>query len=78
MAEIRRSSDSGRPIGDDHHRTRIPDWAVRAMRDAYEFEDLTVEEVRVIIGRRLGMVLSYSTVKSILFYQRRNVQARLD
>jgi hypothetical protein len=75
---VKRSRDSGRPIGDDHHRTKISDQIVREMRDRYERERWTMERVRVEFSVVLGRDLSFHTVRAILRYTRRNVQQRFE
>lgn len=63
---------TGRPVGDDHHRTRIPDAVVREMRDCYELRKWTMNQVRLEFSTRLGWELSFHTVRDILRYVRRN------
>lgn len=56
---------NGRRIGDSHHRTRIPDAVVLAIRELHEHECVPVRE----IAER--MRLAYWTTRKIVYYQRR-------
>lgn len=55
----------GRRIGDSHHRTRIPDAVVLAIRELHEHECVPVRE----IAER--MRISYTYARKLVYYERR-------
>lgn len=59
----------GRRIGDSHHRTRIPDAVVLAIRELHEHECVPVRE----IAERVGLSLTYT--RKLVYYERRISQA---
>lgn len=56
---------NGRRIGDSHHRTRIPDAVVLAIRELHEHECVPVRE----IARRMRLSLTYT--RKLVYYERR-------
>jgi hypothetical protein len=56
---------NGRRIGDSHHRTRIPDAVVLAIRELHEHEFVPVRE----IAER--MRISYTYARKLVYYERR-------
>ena len=60
------------PIGDDHHRTKITDATVTAMRDRYELQKWTMNQIADHYR------VPFWTVRAILRYVRRNVQERIE
>lgn len=58
-------SDRGIPLGEHHHRAKLPDAVVVQIRDLREHENMTIAE----IARRLS--LPVGTVHAIAYYRRR-------
>lgn len=61
--------ESGRRVGESHHRSCISDAMVETLRDLREIKRLSYAEIAKITG------VGLSTVGMICSYQRRNVRA---
>lgn len=67
-------NDEGRRIGEGHHRAKIPDAVVHELRDLHEHKGIRYRQLIAIFEER-GVKLTYSTVKKICNYMRRNQTA---
>lgn len=70
MARMVPLSEYGIPVGEYHHRARLSDATVRAMRDAHELLGMGAYRIARQFGTPLG------TTKHVIYYTRRNVIAR--
>ena len=58
-------NEHGLPVGETHHRARVPDLVVNRIRELHEEENLGYRRIAKLVG------LSRSFVRKICLYQRR-------